>query len=217
MTTRKEHIQIMITDDHPMVLQGLRTILSEYSDIEVVAAYKNGAELLAGIALNPADVLLLDIQLPGRPGDELAAQLLSDYPLLKIIILTNFESAMYASKLTWLGVHGYLLKTTDEDTLAYAIRAVYRGEIYIEQKIRDIMETNPLKSPKMLAARSAVTEQEKKVLQYIADGLTEQQIAEAMFRSLSTIKHYRVSLLLKLDVNNTASLVSKALKMGLVQ
>ncbi len=217
MISQQHTIQIIITDDHPMVLQGLRTILSGYPDINVSATYKNGKELMAGIQQTNVDVLLLDIQLPDIPGDELAAQLLKEYPSIKIIILTNFESAMYASKLIWLGVQGYLLKTTEEDVLAHAIRSVYRGVHYIDPKIQDIIDKNPLRSPKMLSAKANLTAQEKKVLQYITDGLTDQQIADEMFRSLNTIKHYRVSLLLKLEVNNTASLVSKALKMGLVK
>ncbi len=217
MTTEENPIRIMITDDHPMMLHGLHDILSKYPDIDVKATYKNGTELLEGIRHTHADVLLLDIQLPDIPGDELAAQILDNYPLLKIIILTSFESALYASKLSWMGVQGYLLKNNDGAVLAAAIRSVYRGERYIEQKIKDIMERNPLKSPTILASKVSITKQEKKVLQYIIDGLTDQQIADAMFRSLNTIKHYRFSLQLKLDVNNTATLVGKALKMGLAK
>ncbi len=217
MTHKENPIRVLITDDHPMMLHGLTAVLSKFPDIDVIGTYQNGKELLENIRYTAADVLLLDIQLPDIPGDELAAQILQNYPLLKIIILTSFESVMYASRLSWLGVQGYLLKNNEGAVLARTIRTVHEGETYIEPKIREIMERDPLKSPAILAAKMSLTKQEKIVLQYIIDGLTDQQIADAMFRSLSTIKHYRFSLLLKLDVNNTAALVGKALKTGLAK
>lgn len=208
-------IKVSIVDDHPMVLQGLQTILAHHPHINVVATYKNGDELMDGLTVSVPDVLLLDIQLPGRAGDELVPQLLDNYPDLKILVLTNFESPMYASKMLWQGVHGYLLKTAEEKILISAIEKVYKGEQFIERQLKDKIENHPLKSKKILSARSSLTMREKEILQFIVNGYTDQKIADTLHLSLDTIKHYRLTLLLKLDVNNTAKLVNVALKMGL--
>ena len=209
------NIKVSIVDDHPMVLQGLQTILAHYQHIHVSSVYKNGTELMNGITDCRPDVLLLDIQLPDQTGDELVPQLLALYPDLKILVLTNFESTMYASKMLWQGVYGYLLKTAEEEILIEAIETVFKGKKFIVQGIKNKIEHTPLKSKKILAAKSALTTREKEVLQLIVNGYTDQKIADTLFLGLNTIKHYRLTLLLKLNVNNTASLVNLALKMGL--
>lgn len=210
-------IRLAIVDDHPMVLRGLSDILRNHTHIRVDALYKNAAELQDGLETQQPDVLLLDIQLPDISGDELAPGLLEKYPELKILVLTNFDSVMYASKMQWQGVHGYLLKTADEATLIEAIEVVYGGGYFMEKEMQDNIEQHPLKSKKILAAKTALTSREKETLQLITDGFTDQKIAETLFLSPKTVKQYRMALLLKLDVNNTASLVRKALEMGLVR
>lgn len=217
MKNPKPLIRLAIVDDHPMVLRGLADILRNHSHIQVKALYNNATELLAGLEKAQPDVLLLDIQLPDTPGDELAPELLEKYPDLKILVLTNFDSVMYATKMQWQGVQGYLLKTADEATLIAAIETVFNGGHFMEQEMQDNIEQHPLKSKKILAVKTALTSREKQILQYIADGMTDQQIADSLFLSLKTIKHYRTTLLLKLDVSNAPALVAKALKMGLVR
>lgn len=217
MKNPEKPIRLAIVDDHPMVLRGLSDILRNHTHIRVDALYKNAVELLAGLETQQPDVLLLDIQLPDISGDELAPELLEKYPELKILVLTNFDSVMYASKMQWQGVHGYLLKTADETTLIEAIETVYGGGHFMEKEMQDNIEQHPLKSKKILAAKTALTSREKETLQLISDGFTDQKIAETLFLSPKTVKQYRMALLLKLDVNNTASLVRKALEMGLVR
>lgn len=217
MKNPEKPIRLAIVDDHPMVLRGLSDILRNHPNIRVDALYKNAAELQDGLEMQQPDVLLLDIQLPDISGDELAPGLLEKYPELKILVLTNFDSVMYASKMQWQGVHGYLLKTADEATLIEAIEVVYGGGYFMEKEMQDNIEQHPLKSKKILAAKTALTSREKETLQLITDGFTDQKIAETLFLSPKTVKQYRMALLLKLDVNNTASLVRKALEMGLVR
>lgn len=209
-------IHIVLVDDHPLVLQGLEIALSAYQDIQVSGVYKNGQELLAGIASLQPDVLILDIHLPDIPGDELVPLLLDQYPDLKIMVLTNFDSTMYASKMQYLGVHGYLLKTTETKIVVEAVRLIYAGQKVMEKSIQAQIEQSPLRSQKILAAKAALTSREKQILQMISDGFTDPKIAETLFLSGNTVRHYRDTLLLKLDVNNTAAMVSKALKLGLV-
>ncbi len=216
VTIHPKTINVVIVDDHPLVLQGFKTALSAQSDMSVVAAYKNAKELLDGLTHKVPDILLLDIQLPDIPGDELAPSLLKDYPDMKILVLTNFDSTMYISKMHWIGVHGYFLKTTEEEVLIEAIRTIHNGGQFMDEQIKAAIEKAPLKSAKVLAGKTSLTTREKQVLQMIANGFTDQKIAESLFLSQNTIRHYRLTLLLKLDVNNTAAMVSKALKTGLI-
>ncbi len=200
-----------------MMVQGLQAMLSHYSHIQVIATYLNAMDLMDGLEHNRPDVLLLDIQLPDRPGDELVPELLKKYPSLKIIVLTNFDSSMYATKMIWQGVHGYLLKTTAEAILIQAIETVVAGDKYIEGEIQKKIKHDPLRSKKIYTAQSLLTTREKEVLQLIVNGCTDQEISKQLFLGPRTIKYYRMSMLLKLDARNTAALVSKALKLGLAE
>ncbi len=209
-------IKISITDDHPLIIQGLEKILMRYDQFTLCATYQNAQELIDGLKTNVPDVLLLDIQLPDKTSDEFVPELLENYPSMKIIVLTNFDSSIYATKMLWQGVHGYLLKTSGEDTMITAIDTVYNGRSFIDRSIKEKVDQEPVRSKKLLAAKLSLTTREKEVLQLIIQGLTDKEISEKLLLGLPTIKYYRLNLLLKLDVKNTASLVSKALKLGLV-
>ncbi len=210
-------IKIAITDDHPMVAQGLRAMLSAYHYISVIAMYKNGEDLMAGLRQEQPDVLLLDIQLPGKNGDELAPEILRQYPGLKILILTNFESGMYAAKMLWIGVQGYLLKNSDEQQLIQAINTVYNGGQFIAPGLRERIDETDARSRQLFAEKTRLTLREKEVLQLIVNGQTDKEIAQMLFLGMNTVRHYRRSLLLKMDAKNTAELISKALKSGMAQ
>jgi DNA-binding NarL/FixJ family response regulator len=208
-------IQVFIADDHPLILQGMQTLLSRHQHILLTGAFSSGAGLLEGLARSVPDVLLLDIQMPDRTGDELAPVLLKDYPSLKILMLTNFDSTLYVHNMLRHGVHGYLLKTSEEESLIHAIEVVHGGGVYIDPVLRDKMEQIPEKTKRIHTTKSNLTSRETEILQLIVDGYTDPEIAQQLYLSLNTVKHYRISILLKLDVKNTAALVNKALKLGL--
>ncbi len=210
-------IKVAITDDHPMILEGLTTMLSRYDHITVSGAYSNGEELLEEIKRHTPDILLLDIQLPGKTGDELAPVLLEQYPEMKILVFTNFDSNMYATKMLWQGVHGYILKNVKEDMLIHAIGCVFEGNTFIDEAIRKKLDSNATRSRHILASKTALSIREKEVLEEIVNGLTDQEIAGKLFLGTGTVKFYRKRILLKLDAKNTAELVSKALRFGHVK
>jgi len=210
-------IRVAITDDHPMIAKGLQAMLSGHDGIEVCGIYSDGDALLHGLKSVPADVLLLDIQLPGRNGDELAPELLQLYPGLKILILTNFESGMYAARMLWIGVHGYLLKSSGEEKLMQAIITVYNGGKFVEPELERKMDESGLRSKQMLAEKIRLTLREKEILQLIVNGLTDKEISRTLYLGTNTARHYRRSLLMKMEAKNTAELISKALKTGLAQ
>ncbi len=209
-------IRISIADDHPMMIQGLNHVLQRYKHIILAGTYLNGAELMEGLQQHIPDVLLLDIQLPGQTGDELAPLILKKYPDLKILTVTNFDSTLHASSMLRQGVHGYLLKTADEDTLIHAIETVYKGGLFLEKQMRIRLDEIESKIEKAVSAKVSLTPREKETLHLIVNGDTNQQIAEKLFLSVGTIENYRNRILMKLEVKNTAQLVRKALSLGLV-
>ncbi len=161
-------------------------------------------------------MLLLDIHLPGKSGDDLAPVLIKTYPTLKILTLTNADSALYIRNMLRHGVHGYALKTIDPEVLVQAIELIHKGEQYIAPSIREKVEDMSLRNKKESFLKAKLTPREKEILKLVVEGYTGQEIAEKLFVGFKTVEYYRINLLLKLDVKNTAALVKKALELGLI-
>jgi len=210
-------IRIAIADDHPLVIGGVENILPRYPHILLTATYPNGAALMEGLAAMLPDVLLLDIQLPDQTGDELAPVIMKKYPSLKILTLTNFDSSLYVQNMFRHGVHGYILKNAEERLLISAIETVYAGGEFLDPAMKEKMQHAALRVQKRSSSRSTLTLREKEILQLLVNGSTCPQIAEHLFLSVNTVVNYRASIMLKLDVSNTAALVKKALLTGLAQ
>ncbi len=205
-------IKLAITDDQVIILNGLQKILADVKNISITGVYNNGDELLEGIAKVQPDVLLLDIQMPGKSGIELAAIITKQYRNIKIIALTNIDVVTQIKKILQLGVMGYLLKDASPETIIDAIETVHGGEQYIQEQLRQQL----LHSLSASNAKQIVTRREKEILQLIVDEFTNQEIADKLFLSLRTVENHRNNLLQKLDVKNTAGLVKVAIQEGLV-
>ncbi|HOZ78369.1 MAG TPA: response regulator transcription factor [Ferruginibacter sp.] len=205
-------IKLAITDDQVIILNGLQKILADVQNIRITGVYNNGDELLEGIAKEQPDVLLLDIQMPGKSGIELAAVITKQYRDIKIIALTNIDVVAQIKKILQQGVMGYLLKDANPATIINAIETVYGGEQYIQEQLRQQL----LNSLSAGNAKQIVTRREKEILQLIVDEFTNQEIADKLFLSLRTVENHRNNLLQKLDVKNTAGLVKVAIQEGLV-
>lgn len=210
-------IKLSIADDHPMIINGLKNILPHYPHIKLIASYNNGRDLINGLENARPDVLLLDIQMPDLTGDELAPQILKKYPAMKIVVLTNFDSALYANNMFKRGVHGYLLKTADNKTLVRAIETVYNNQEFIEEEMKIKLEEMKVRDRKASFSRSTLTPREIEILHLLADGLTAPQIAEKLFLSQRTVVNYRTSIMLKMDSNNVAMLIRKAIRSGIIE
>ncbi len=211
------NIRLAVADDHPMVISGIRNMLSGYPDITLVATYKDGNALLEGLKQDVLDVLLLDIQMPGKTGDELAPVIAKKYPDIKILVLTNFDSTLHVQSMLRKGAHGYLLKTTEQATLIRAIETVWRGDTFIESFMQDKIERSGARARREMSVRSNLTKREKQILQCIVNGDSSQDIADKLFISIRSVENYRSNILLKMDVKNLAMLVRKALEMGIVE
>ncbi len=211
------HIKIAITDDHPMVISGIKNMLYYHKHIEVINTYKTGTALLEGLEKEQPDVLLLDIQLPDATGNELARIITKKYPDVKILVISSMESSFHVKDMMQHGCKGYLLKTSEEDIVLEAIEEVYHGGEYLEPSLKEDLLKSMLKIKKQTALSPSLTLREKEILQLITEGYTSPQIAEKLSISHRTVENHRFSLLQKLNVKNTAALMKTALQMGLIK
>lgn len=209
-------IKLVITDDHPMVLKGLKNMLLSYPDIDVLATYNNGQQLLDGLNSMQPDVILLDLMMPEMNGDEALKKINKKYPFIKVIVLTNHGSAIYVNNLMNMGVAGYLMKTVEEETLYEAIHQVMKGERFVEPALMEKVEELNKGIQRAVTLKHILTSREKQVLQMIVDGNSSAEIAKLLFLSTHTIDTYRDNMMLKLEAKNTAELVKIAIKSGLV-
>ncbi|MBL0357560.1 MAG: response regulator transcription factor [Chitinophagaceae bacterium] len=205
-------ISLAITDDQVIILNGLQKILADVPNIQITGIYNNGDELLEGLIKQQPDVLLLDIQMPGKSGVELAAIITKTYRNIKIIALTNVDVIAQIKKILQQGVMGYLLKDASPEKIVKAIETVYAGEQFIQEELKQQL----LNSLSASNAKQIVTRREKEILQLIVDEFTNQEIADKLYLSLRTVENHRNNLLQKLDVKNTAGLVKVAIQEGLV-
>ena len=209
-------IKVAIVDDHPLIIDGLQAMFARYPHIQLVGCYGSGAALLEGLDIRLPDILLLDLQLPDNTGDKLAQLLQKKHPNLKIIVLTNFDSTFYINNMMKLGVHGYLLKSAEEGIIIKAIDQVHQGKHFIEDAMQQKIESLQERIIKSVSLKISLTPREKDILQHIAKGETNKEIAKLLFLSVRTVENYRLNIQLKLGAKNTAVLILTALQNGLL-
>ena len=205
-------INVAIADDHSIVLNGLQKILALHTDIKVTDVYLNGDSLLEGLEIKQPDVLLLDIQMPGKNGIELAGIISKKFPDVKMIALTNVDILVQVKKMLQKGCLGYLLKDASPEILVEAIKTVHTGEQFLYESLSKQLVNNFFSQNS-----KQLTRREKEILQLITEEHTNQEIADKLYLSLRTVENHRNNLLQKLDVKNTAGLVKIAIQEGLVK
>lgn len=202
-------INIFIVDDHYMVIEGIRSLMQNESGIEWMGHATNAASCLSFLKQQQPDIILMDVSLPDRSGTDLCKEVKELYPSVLVLGLSTFNQQAVIRNMIDNGASGYLLKNASKEELLDAFATVMKGKIYysfdatrsIKEKAKDI----PL-----------ITRREKEVLALIAEGLTNNEIAEKLFISIPTVNTHRKSLLEKFDVKNTALLIAKAIKSGLI-
>lgn len=208
-------IRVSIADDHPLIINGLMQIIKSSIDIEVLSTYPNGQELLIGLRSNQPEVLLLDLHMPNGTGEEVAPIITSQYKDIKVIALTNQDNTYYVKTMLNYGAAGYVLKTSGADTILTAIRSVMRQQTFIDPALKEKLVHETLQSKEEVIIPQ-LTRREKEILDLIASNFSSQEIADQLFLSKRTIDNHRINLLMKLDVKNSATLVKKAMQLGLI-
>lgn len=212
-----KEIKIVIADDHPLITEGLKNMLNEQSNIKIVNIFHDGESLLESVKGLNADVLLLDINMPGMQGDDVAREVLKHFPAMSIIVLTNLDNIYYINNMLQIGVRGYILKNIGSEALIQAIETVYSGGKYLDVVVQERMSEINTQLKKQQNLGNMLTRREKEVLQLIAENNTSKEIAEKLHLSKRTIDHHRESILAKMDVKNVSALVKKAIELGMLQ
>ncbi len=204
-------IKVLIVDDHPMILEGLKTLLSEETDMTVTHLCANAIDAMAAVKEEMPDVALLDINLPDINGIELCGKIKGEFPSIKTIGLTTFSERSYVNSMLEAGASGYLIKSSTKEEITNAIKQVYKGGMVLNVPF-DLIQSEVFKKDKA----PLLTPREKEVLSLIAEGHTNPQIASKIFVSVLTVNSHRKNLLSKFEVSNTAALITAAAKMGLI-
>lgn len=209
-------IRLGIIDDHAVVINGLRSMLATEPNLDVVYTTQQATALLDFLQNDTLDVILMDIQMPEINGIDLCKQVLKAYPATKVIAFSSFDDSNYVKQIFRGGARGYLLKNADKQTIVKAIELVMANEEFMDETIKRILLQESITGHRRSIYEIPLTKREKEILQLIANGLSNQEIADQLYISLRTVETHRFNLTQKLDVKNAAGLVKEAIKRGLV-
>jgi two-component system invasion response regulator UvrY len=207
-------IRILIADDHPIVRDGLRRMLSSVPDFHVAAEAASGDEVLAAAEATPVDVLVLDVSMPGRPFLEVLQQLGERHPRLRVIVLSAHAEEEYAERALKAGAMGYVTKERSPEDLQDAIRRVHRGARYVSPALAERLAAHFV-GERLGPEHGMLSNREFEVLRLIGSGKSVKEIAAGLALSPKTVSTYRARMLEKLDLRTTADLIRYAIQHGL--
>ncbi len=199
--------KVFIVDDHYMVIEGIRSLLQNEKDIELTGHAMNAASCLAFLNRQLPDVILMDINLPDISGIELCKEVKTKYPSVFIIGLSTFNQQSFIQKMMDNGASGYVLKNATQEELTSAIETVMKGKTYLSEEASHTLRKDN-------ASAIVLTRREKEVLELIANGMTNAEIAQKLFISVTTVDTHRKNLLAKFETKNTAALIKIAVSRG---
>lgn len=209
----EQHIRILIVDDHPVVLEGMKALLQDNDMVEVKACCSNGQDALAFLLENRVDVILLDINLPDISGIDLCKLIKQQYADIHIVAISNYNERSMITKMLQNGATGYVLKNASAEEIIDAIRAVVKKTVYFSPEVqKSLFEAaldDPLDLPKL-------TRREQEVLRCIAEGKTTAEIGDTLFISPHTVETHRRNLMQKFQVSNAAALIRVASQYQLI-
>ena len=206
-----DKIKIIVVDDHPMVIEGMKAMLNQIRYVELCATASNAYEAMEKVKENQPDLVITDINMPEISGVELTSKLKKEFPNLKIIGMSTFNERSYIAQMIQNGADGFLVKSASKEEIETAISSVLEGKMHLSSDAG--MSTSEQKE---LKNQPTLTSREKEILTLISEGFTNPQIAEKLFISLYTVETHRKNLLSKFNTNNTASLIKIAATNGLL-
>lgn len=198
-------IRILLVDDQLLIRQGLKSLLESNSDMQVVGEAENGQRALEQISTLQPDIVLMDIRMPVMDGVAATGAIAQQYPDTKVLVLTTFDDDGYVSQAMRVGAKGYLLKDTEPDELALAIRAVYKGHTQLGPGLFEkalIPVSMPAPSIEQVPELAQLTRRELDVLRLMASGANNREIAQSLFLSENTVKNYVTNILSRLNLRD---------------
>jgi DNA-binding NarL/FixJ family response regulator len=216
-------IKLLIVDDHKIIINGIRAMLENLPDIQIIGEAYNGREAIEFVNKHSVDLVIMDIKMPEVNGIEATKAILSAYPNIKVLALSMFDDNLYISNMLQAGASGYILKNTDKQELITAIQKVAEGETYFSRKVTSVvMQTFISKNVASGRGNAEIkpeelTYREIEILKLIAQQLTNQKIAEQLQISPRTVHSHRRNLMQKIGVKNTAGLVKYALQNKIIE
>jgi len=212
-------IRVLVADDHAIIREGLRVMLGNQPDMQVVAVAANGREAIQLVEKHEPDIAVIDLSMPELNGVEAIQQMMPRHPHLQVVVLSIHESKPYVFRALKAGAKGYLVKETAGLEVVDAVRAVQRGERYLSQSITDLLTTESFQKLESLIEVSpleALSPREREILQLVAEGKTSQQIAKRLSISPKTVDTYRSRLMHKIGVEDMAGVVKFAIQHGVI-
>ncbi len=203
----------MVVDDHRLVIEGLKSLLSGDEQLEITASFTTGQAALTFLETQPVEVVLLDVNLPDIHGVEMCRIIHERHPTVKMLGLSTYSEPSIINQMIKHGVNGYLLKNVIADELTRAIHRIRDGQYYFGAEIQKILADSVLNDAH---ETPRLTRREKEIVRLIADGRTTNQIAEALFISPLTVETHRKNVMKKLKVTNAASLIKLALEKTII-
>jgi len=204
-------IKLFIVDDHYMVIEGIHSLLQNEKDIEWMGHAGNAESCLAFLKQQKADVILMDINLPDKSGIDLCREVKELYPAVNILGLSTFNQQSFIEKMMSNGASGYVIKNATQQELMEAIHTVIKGKQFLS-----FDAALALRKPDSQPCIPLITRREKEVLELIADGMTNNEVAQKLFISSTTVDTHRKNLLAKFGVKNTAALIKTAAQLQLL-
>lgn len=209
-------IKVFIADDHAIVRQGLKQIISDNEDLEVAAEAGDGIEALQKINDGQWDVVVLDISMPGMSGIDILKRVNKEDPDLPILILSTYPAEQYALRVLKSGASGYLTKESAPEELVTAICKVAKGQKYISPKVAELLSENLLDDSSEKMPHELLTDREYQVMCQLASGKTVSEVADDLSLSVKTISTHRKHILDKMQMKTNAELTHYAIKNNLV-
>ncbi len=212
-------IRVLVADDHAIIREGLRVMLGNQPDLEVVATAANGREAIRLVDEYDPDVAVMDISMPELNGIDAIQQMVPRHPHMKVVVLSIHETKPYVYRALKAGAKGYLIKETAGLEVVEAVRAVQHGERYLSQRIADLLADpsfQQLESSMEINPLDALSAREREILQLVAEGKTSQVIGERLSISSKTVDTYRSRLMRKIGVEEMAGLIKFAIQHGVI-
>lgn len=215
-------INLILTDDHTIVLDGLKALLTGQDDLNILGEAHSGRELLALLTMQVPDVILMDIALPDCSGIGLSAKVRQEYPSVKILFLSMYTDEEYVFNAIKAGASGYLPKNISQNELLMAIRTIYAGSDYFSESISNIILKSYIKKsrdkePDTLKSGDVLSKREMEILKLFAEGCSNADISNKLFISIRTVESHKNHIMQKLNLKSTVDLIRFAIKNHIVE